>query len=243
MKKIQILFLLLSVQLLAEFPQPAIETEEMPLGLIVAIVLFVVLIIFAFYAGRSKNDVEDGNDSQDTKIDENGKKETAPERMQHYMFAHVVLRDLFFNDRDRLIQDILSKENGLQNFWYQVGDFYASSFDGPKQLDASGIVVETTEFDGRLFAVIQLPKPEQSPEAYFIGLIMPHSSFSKSRYITLEYGKGEGNQSFTVLCEWDGENHLNYGEGCEPTIENFKDTLISMAEVSVKTWDETVSDK
>jgi hypothetical protein len=38
-------------------------------------------------------------------------------------------------------------------------------------------------------------------------------------------------------------NHLNYGEGYKPTIENFKDTLISMAEVSVKTWDETVSDK
>ena len=212
------------------------ETEGVPLGLWVAIAMLIVLLIIA---PRSKR-----TGLKDTKMDENegiAVDEKAPKRIQHYKFSHEFLRDFFFEDRDALIRNILRKEGGLQELWNDVGRYYAENFEGVQELDASTIAMEAKEYNDTLYVAIQLPEPKKRAEAYFVGLIMPNTDINAGRYITLEYGDDEEIGKYTVLCEWKEDTHLNYGEGCEPTMHDFKNTLIGLDNESVKSWDEAVT--
>lgn len=178
----------------------------------------------------------DGEDFFDDTIDENSAKQTAPRRIQHYKFAHEILRDYFFKDRNTLLDSLLSSEDILRSFWTDVGKYYAENFEGVEELDGSEIRISHMEYSDTHFVIIQLPQPEQSPEAYFIGLILPHNNEGDGRYITLEYGDDEEVGKYTVLCEWNREAHRNFGVGCHPTKKDFQDTLIALV-------DETRSNK
>jgi len=227
MKKLQTLFL--SAPLFAEVSEQTETTNtESPLGLTVSVGLLVLLIVLAFYTKKNKKDDEEENERDTSQGETVVQKEVMPERTQHYKFAHEVLRDLFFENKDKLFQDILYSEEGLRGLWYRVGEFYIENFEGPKLLDSSGLTIEWKESENHSLFIITLPKPEKSPEAYFVGMVVPHNSSDKARYITLEYGMDVMNQPYTVLCGWDGKTHLNYAEGDEPTVEAFTNTLVSM---------------
>ena len=226
MKKLQTLFL--SVPLFAEISEQTetINTES-PLGLTVSIGLFVLLIVLALYTKKNKK-YNDKNGKDISQAEVLVQQRIMPERTQHYKFAHVVLRDLFFENRDKLYQDIFYTKDGLIELWYEIGKFYIENFEGPKFLDSLGLTIERKETENHSLFIITLPKPENSPEAYFVGMTVPYNSSDKARYITLEYGMDTKSHPYTVLCEWDGKTHLNYGEGEEPTVEAFTNTLISM---------------
>ncbi len=148
-------------------------------------------------------------------------------RIQHYKFAHKVLKDAFFEDRVSLVETILNSEDDLRGLWYAVGKYYAEHYEGIEELDGSDLSIVVKEFEDKFFIMIQMPIPIESPEAYFVGLVIPLKNINEARYITLEYGE-EDNFKYTVLCEWTEDTHLNLGEGCEPTMVHFKDTLIGL---------------
>lgn len=150
-----------------------------------------------------------------------------PSRIQHYKFAHEVLKDAFFEDRNALIETILASEDDLKGLWYDVGKYYAEHYEGVQELDGSDLSVVVQEFEDKFFIIIQMPIPMESPEAYFVGLIIPPEDIDNARYITLEYGEDD-DFNYTVLCEWTEDAHLNLGEGCEPTMTHFKNTLITL---------------
>lgn len=195
---------------------------------IIAIIVIVVKTIGEYYKTKSdKVRIIDGS----TPVDNF----TSP-RIQHYKFAHEVLNNMFFEDKDSLIKNVLSSEGELRGLWYDVGQYYSKEYEGAVELDGTDIKISAKEFEDTLFVVISLPTPEHRTEAYFVGLIIPLKKKDNSSYITLEYG-----DSGSVLCEWTQDSHLNFGEGPAPTLDNFQDKLIDMGNVSVNTWDDAKS--
>jgi len=191
---------------------------------IIAIIVIAIKAIGEFYKNKN-NKVKIINDPP--------LEDTVSTRIQHYKFAHEVLKNMFFEDEDNLIKNTLVSEGELRGLWYDVGNHYAKHYPEIEKIDGSDINITAKEFENTLFIAISLPKPEQNTEAYFVGLIVQHATNDKLRYITLE--KGEDG---SVLCEWTKEAHLNFGEGPEPTLHNFQDKLIDIGDVSVKSWDE-----
>jgi len=232
----QIILLLLTVPLFATLSTEVNQNTETPIESWAFGKLILLLLLFlAFFSKKQKTDNRSNNSSiEDSNRQQNSeKKELAPGRTQHYKFVHVVLKDMFFENRDNLIKNILSSEDELKGLWLDVGHYYSKQYEGVEDIDGSDIKITAKEFEDILFVVIALPEPKETVEAYFIGLIVPRLKKKKSRYITLEKGD-EG----TVLCEWTQEMHLNFGEGPEPTLDNFQDKLIAMGDVSVKTWND-----
>jgi len=232
----QIILLFSTVPLFATLSTEVNQNTETPIESWAFGKLILLLLLFlAFFSKKQKTDNRSNNSSiEDSNRQQNSeKKELAPGRTQHYKFVHVVLKDMFFENRDNLIKNILSSEDELKGLWLDVGHYYSKQYEGVEDIDGSDIKITAKEFEDILFVVIALPEPKETVEAYFIGLIVPRLKKKKSRYITLEKGE-EG----TVLCEWTKEMHLNFGEGPEPTLDNFQDKLIDMGDVSVKTWND-----
>ena len=85
-------------------------------------------------------------------------------------------------------------------------------------------------------ALVRMPPPEQSPEAYFVCILE-----TGARVITLEYtreelaSKHEGDQG--IICEWVREGasgiHRNFGAGVAPEPEAF---LHAVNLVTRKPW-------
>ena len=209
------------------------STGGLPLGLWVAIGILIALLVLAYLSGRTETNVESTETNKGVELEEK-----VPTRIQHYKFAHVVVKDMFFEDQEKLLQQILKPEGEIRGLWYNVGEFYAENYEDVEVIDGSNIKVTAKEFENKLFVIVSLPEPKERAEAYFLGLIIPRDDTKKARYITLEYGK-EKDQIFSVLCEWTKDSHLNFGEGPEPTLDNFRDVLIGMGDVSVQSWNET----
>lgn len=91
------------------------------------------------------------------------------------------------------------------------------------------INIEQFSTNGYRISVVTLPKPRVSPEAYMVAIVhkegdpLPYNGERGSaRYFTLEYN-AQGMPP--VLCEWDAEEHRNYGEGPEPEVKAFMQAI------------------
>jgi len=238
MKVIQLLPLILASSLYAVAENVAGLSDRFPPIVWIAIAMMIALIALGIHAKRTDGNVNDTEDGFDQiAAEESRLKDTGNERIQHYKFTHEVLKDMFFEDRDTLISQVLKSEGGLRGLWHDVDKFYTENYE-VAGLDGSEIKVEAKEFEDTLFIVLQLPKPQLMAEAYFIGLIISRNNSVNGRFITLEYGLDEDDLDCTYLCEWEKEIHSNYGEGSRPEINLFKDTLVSKSDVSAKSWDD-----
>ncbi len=238
----QIILFLLTAPLFATVPIQVNKNTETPMGLWVAVGIFILLLLLAYFTKNPKTDnrsnnssVEDSNSQQTSE-----KKELAPARIQHYEYVHKTLKDMFFKDTKGFIKYVLTPKGRLRRLWIELGIDLTEKYDGVEKIESLAISSEAKEFDNILFAVIRLPKPIQSPEAYFIGLIIPRNTSRKARYITLEYGLDDDDNPITFLCEWDKETHLNLGEVDESSLKHFKDTLFKLADVSSDEWDTAI---
>ena len=84
----------------------------------------------------------------------------------------------------------------------------------------SDLCMSIQELDGRPSALVQMPKPEQSPQAFFVcavllAPVLQASSWSRdvqARVFTLEAVQDPGDGNIGVICEWSREDmHDNYG--------------------------------
>lgn len=144
----------------------------------------------------------------------------ASDRQHHYVFAHRVMPRLFYRDAEKLSNALAErKAELLRAMWVDLGEqFFATAQVAPDGID----VVVPAAPGGIKMVVLVFPKPEASAEAWFAALVtMPDGTL---RYLTLEKAIdlfGEGGPA-TVLGGWDPEGaHLNFGEGSEPTVEEF----------------------
>jgi hypothetical protein len=152
-------------------------------------------------------------------------------RCQHYFFAHYALRQAAFDDPLACLAILASPKERefLASLWASV----ARHCEGHGE--ASGLSVEdVTVYRLRVgeapCAVIQMPPPRGTTEAYFVAMLLhlpPSGKVNEPadinlRYFTLEKGSSMGGASRTVLCEWtkDG-SHVNFGEGPEAELSAF----------------------
>lgn len=137
-------------------------------------------------------------------------------RIQHYMFAHRVIPQLFFGDPARFFE-VFSREadHFLHHFWDRLGEQIAQP-EG--HVDPAGLHGEVRALDNDVeVALITLPEPAAVAEAYFAAAVYrpQPGGADLARYFTLEYGITipEGKPR-TVFCGWTADgNHFNMGDG------------------------------
>lgn len=143
-------------------------------------------------------------------------------RPHHYEFAHVALRDTFFARPQRFAVALgTGREELLRRIWADVGDAVVKKKGGAANLPPTGLAVTARRVGAGYLILVSLPAPARVSEAHFVGLAV-----DKRRFFTLERGLNpHTGQTVTVLCEWRGRRHVNYGAGPEPTVEAFADAL------------------
>ena len=151
-------------------------------------------------------------------------------RPHYYFFAHRALRDAFFNSPHGFTRALLArKEELLQVIWNDLGDWAEENEGTAARLPPDGLALTVRQTNPLTVAlIISLPPPEQMVEAHFVGLIVGPEV---TRYVTLERGRDVGTgRERTVLCEWKGQVHANYGNGPDATVDAFASVLSGMVE-------------
>lgn len=146
--------------------------------------------------------------------------QVTPPRKLHYYFAHRMLREFCQDNPDMIFKHFRPYlvENIIPSFWEMVEEETDEYSNEP-------ISIVVGDVNGCQSVVIQMPTPLVTAEAHLIGVV----SYSESnlRYFTLELGKREDGESYTVFGEWIGDGHAYIGEGCEPEVETFFQLLES----------------
>jgi hypothetical protein len=150
-------------------------------------------------------------------------------KSQHYLFAHEAIVILFKN-QTRTFHEYLDKDGNkfLRFWWDHVGRNVLTEYER----DSAGLDHEDRKLeDGTRITLIILPDPELS-ESYFLALVKPPDNrwlFWKGlpRVIALERGEKADGTPRTILGEWTARgNHVIIGEGPEPSLEAFYDTVL-----------------
>jgi hypothetical protein len=143
----------------------------------------------------------------------------------HYALAHLALRGFALAqpvpflaiaaspDAGRLIQDLMSDVE--------------KACGRPMGFKADEVKLHRVRVKAFPSVVVELPPPTRLAEAHLTALVAfidltsnerPDPKDVTGRYFTLEKSV---RQSGTVLAEWTESQHLNYGEGPRPTVEDF----------------------
>ena len=150
---------------------------------------------------------------------------TASLRCQHYQFAHAALRSVAFAHPLQLMALLATPDvkSAFDSLLEQVDDNCSGS--EPRDFDATELTVYTRRAHGHPCAVIAMPPPRATGEAYYAAPVLlmdPDPEKVTVRYFTLEYSSADGEQPSTVFGEWEASGqHVNHGPGPEPSVDAF----------------------
>ncbi len=155
-------------------------------------------------------------------------------RPHHYIFAHMAVRNRFFDNPTTFVAALGNRRQALlEEMWANVGRWVEAKEGKEAALPSDGLALTVREVGpGSLALIISLPPPEDFTEAHFVGLLL-----HPPRFITLEHGFSFAPRGTrTVLCEWTGRLqggppsgvHANVGDGPEATVDAFAETLSGM---------------
>ena len=145
-----------------------------------------------------------------------------------YAFAHYALRQIALAEPLQFLAIAASPD--AERFMDAVLQDVAEQFGRKTSFDATSIKIHLTRVNECPCAVIELPEPRETAEAFMVALVVPIDISSQqppqmdsveSRYFTLEKGFSLSNEPRTVLAEWDTEGHSNYGDGPAATVDDF----------------------
>ncbi len=132
-------------------------------------------------------------------------------RLQHYLFAHRVLPDLFSRDPLQMLAALKGPDGPerLRRLWEEVG----KGAPPEERVAPDGLTCSDHELSRGLWCptlVVVMPPTANVGEAILAAAVLAGGP----RYFTLEHGLAlpEGAPR-TVLCEWRAGSHLNYGDG------------------------------
>lgn len=162
-----------------------------------------------------------------------GQKQT----QHHYALAHMVLRELCFDDPLSFFTIMASskKHEFLDKAW-QIVCLHCDNA-GKADFSIGEIKIDLFRLDDYPAVLITMPLPQFTTEAYMVLIVLkipieelnPHSENVNVGYYTLEKGiNAMTGDDQTVLCEWSGESHLYYGTGPEPTPQSFIEAVSHM---------------
>jgi hypothetical protein len=152
-------------------------------------------------------------------------------RQQHYVFAHRLLRDLFLRDPAGFLGELNQDgDEFLQAAWMFVGIKLTGE---PDTASAQEVKHEARKLDdGSLVVLITMPRATRMPEAIFVAAVYRPASEGReevARFVTLEFSRPPGTEvPITVLAEWQGERHLNFGRGPAPTLNEFFASVVAL---------------
>ena len=141
-------------------------------------------------------------------------------RTWHYVLVHVTMPQDVFRLGSEL-KDLLLEAEGAVDFVRICLESMAMEGHDFDDRSLDEIVAEVkaypTKFGASDGVVIELPRPAALLEAYFVAVVFGGKT-RETDYLTLEAaGAGE-----TMLCGWtEDQQHLNFGEGPEPTRSAF----------------------
>jgi hypothetical protein len=154
----------------------------------------------------------------------------APEespRAHHYLYAHVELPRLIFEDPKAFIElaNTSLSEAWLAHAWESCGEA-AQAERRAEKLSPNGLALTNLEIGPHCVCAIMMPFPERGGECFFAAVV-PNFEHDGCRYLVLERTRERsGEAPLGVLCEWrqDGSriNHQRWAAG---TIEAFINAL------------------
>ncbi|WP_426165299.1 hypothetical protein [Pseudoduganella sp. R-34] len=151
----------------------------------------------------------------------------AEPREHHYVFAHILVREVCSQDPLRFFALVASPEQ--EHFVGWLWEMTAKQVGRPiTDFDARQLVVSTFRIQDSPTVLLKMPAPIAAAEAHMVAVVLtdfPKDEASESkggfRYFTLEHGVNLDDSTRTVFCEWDNEGHKNFGDGPSPTVEAF----------------------
>lgn len=166
-------------------------------------------------------------------------------REHHYVFAHRLVPAIFYLNPARFLQVLAARgEHFLRLLWKLARGRGIRAF--VSQVSAKGLQHEILKLDEETTAaLIVLPPPKRMAEAYFVAPVyrprtrdgLPTRGGALVRYVTLEWGIQVDLSPRTVLCEWVTSDkwqsdiqHVNHGDGPEPTPSAFLEAIRSLIE-------------
>jgi hypothetical protein len=166
-----------------------------------------------------------------------GESEPDP-RTQHYVFGHVVLRQMAF-DKPLGVLGILHSPEGpkfLTSLWDDVADQVRANGE-PADVDGSALEFRPVLVGGFPCALVRMPPPTAAPECHYVAIVVhlnleseePPPEEPMVSYYTLERGQTVEGAEVTMLCGWNAAGtHLNYGEGPPPDPDAFVRALTEL---------------
>lgn len=150
----------------------------------------------------------------------------------HYLFGHVALRGIFFENPRMFLQTLeMFGEKLLVRLWHETGrHLHDGQASAPPAL-ATGLAYSIRELRPKLNAVIVvLPPPQRPTEAYFVAMLMPLAKADlKPRYLTLERSVHD-DEPGTMLGEWIGDRHYQLGPGPVSNLGSFVACLTTLTQ-------------
>jgi hypothetical protein len=157
--------------------------------------------------------------------------ETNQPRCQHYFMAHYALRQVALDNPLQYLAVLASENVGafLETLLDTVNEHCQSQGQTPF-FGAEAMEVHLGNIKNYPCAIVQMPPPVGSTEAYFTALVLlvdisaetpADPETMHARYFTLEHSIGFDGSSGTVLAEWSANSHLHHGVGSEATIDAF----------------------
>ncbi|MCI0485291.1 MAG: hypothetical protein L0229_01695 [Blastocatellia bacterium] len=156
-------------------------------------------------------------------------------RPHHYVFAHQAVKGMVKGDPLQFFSIIASE--GQRDFLDWIWDFVCEHLSGedPGGLSASDINAATCSIKTYPAVIISMPEPRAIAEAHFIAIVLTGelseavaSDQIEFRYFTLECGTHMDGTERTVMCEWSGDTHMNFGDGPEPDLRKFAEVVEKM---------------
>jgi hypothetical protein len=146
-------------------------------------------------------------------------------RPHPYNFVHVLLPQLAWRRPDAVRRE-LSDPNLARDLLHYVWDKAGEDLPPADKVPPRGLRLTWHEVAGRVTALVHLPAPQGTTEAYFSALVYEEDDFDEEehpddmpeirpRYFTLEatLGLSTNDGSPTVVGEWNGDQHRHLGRG------------------------------
>jgi hypothetical protein len=142
----------------------------------------------------------------------------------HYVLAHIALRQVAVGNPYGFFAVMASpkQQEFLDDLWRQVCQ--NCDKNGPACFTSSDLSVHTTQIGNYPTVLVEMPKPHFIGEAHMICIVLKvpiqqlpaRPDDPEVQYFALEKGRRvTTGEDRTVLCAWDGETHVNYGDGPE----------------------------
>ena len=172
------------------------------------------------------------------------KSDRPPEKQtpHHYVLAHVALKQMAFANPYGFFAVMASpqRQKFLDDLWRQVCE--NCDQEGVSRISPRDITIHTTKIGEFPTLLIEMPQPYFMTEAYMVCVVLKiplgdlpqQPADPEIRYFTLdkglrfETGSDRPPADRTVLCAWDGETHINYGDGPAATPAAFLERVEPM---------------